>query len=138
MCFQYPANVTPVKLYNIKGLVMVEKSIADSHTSFQIPAIQNISFHFHIYVFQVLSIVATYATECSNAVAHRNMCCVTLIFMREWQLVLHTKFIMNIMEPRYVCLFKALHWSTLVHQHRQKYQDHHNHAQFMLCFIIFF
>ena len=46
LCFQDPATVPPVKLYNRKELVMMETFIAYFHTSLYIPAIQKLIFHF--------------------------------------------------------------------------------------------
>ena len=45
LCFQGPDTVTPAKLYTIKYIVMMETPIADFHTSFYIPEIQNLAFH---------------------------------------------------------------------------------------------
>ena len=45
LCLQDTSNVTPAKIYTRKGLVTMETSIADFHTSFYITAIQNITFH---------------------------------------------------------------------------------------------
>ena len=51
LCFQYPATMTPEKLYTRKEIVMMEKSIADFHTSLYIPAIQSLSFHLpHVHI----------------------------------------------------------------------------------------
>ena len=44
LCFQGPDTVTLAKLYAIKDLVMMETHIAGFHTSFYIPAIQNLAF----------------------------------------------------------------------------------------------
>ena len=37
-----------------------------------------------------------------------------------------------------LCLLNALYWCTLLYQHRQKQQEHHNHTNFILCFIHLF
>ena len=45
LCFQDPATVTPVKLYNRKKIVTMEISIAEFHTSFYIKEIQSLTFN---------------------------------------------------------------------------------------------
>ena len=51
--------------------------------------------------------------------------------LREWQLVLYTKYSLNTMAEIYLYLLKVFHWSTKVHQHRQKQQQHHKHVHAM-------
>ena len=48
------------------------------------------------------------------------------------------KYSLDTTEATDICLFKALHWSTLVKQHRLNQKQHHKHAHIMLCFIHFF
>ena len=45
---------------------------------------------------------------------------------------------MHTVEAIDMCLFKAFQLNTLVHQHIQKKQQHHNHAYVMMCFTPFY
>ena len=45
LCLRDPDSMTPSKLYLRKEFIMIEKSIADLHTSFYIPLIQQLLFH---------------------------------------------------------------------------------------------
>ena len=45
LCLKDTATLTPEKLYTTKYIVMMEAYIADSHTSFYIPAIKKLVFH---------------------------------------------------------------------------------------------
>ena len=117
---------------------MMEISIADFHTSFYITDIKIYRFIPHTYVSQGLITVETLAMKHSNVIYHVKMCCVVVIMIREWQLVLYTKYSLNNMAEIYLCLLKVLHWSTLVHQHRPNNQQHHKNVQIMMCFTHFF
>ena len=136
--FQYPCTVTPAKLYTRKELIMMETSNADFHTSFIFQKYKISHFAFHTYIFQVLITLVTHAVKHYNVAAQSKICCDVVIMLRYWWLVLHTKYILNTMAEIYLCVFKALSWSALVHQHMQKHQEHDKHAHVMLCSIYFF
>ena len=44
-CKQYPSSEQPTKIYTGKELVMMEKTISNSPTSFYIPEIHKLAFH---------------------------------------------------------------------------------------------
>ena len=46
LCLQYPATMSPAKLYTRKELVMMETSIDGFYTSYYITAIKKLVFHF--------------------------------------------------------------------------------------------
>ena len=116
----------------------MEPSIDNFHISVYIPAIKRSHFTFDTYAFQVLITVVTHAAKHSKVEAQIMMCCIVVIMLIEWQLFLHTKYSLNTMAAIYLCIFKALNQSILVHQHIQKKQLHNKHARVMLCFINFF
>ena len=81
--FQDPSTVTPAKLYTRKELVIMATSIADFHTSFYIPAIQNLAFHLpHVRILGT--------NHCGNTRREASkrqqikMCFVVVMILREW------------------------------------------------------
>ena len=75
----------------------METAITNFRTSFFIPAIKKLAFH--ITYVQILG--TNHCDESrrtfSNAANHFKMCYVAVIMMREWLLVLPTKYNQNIM-----------------------------------------
>ena len=129
--------VTTAKLYTRKELVTIETSNVGFHTNFYIPAIQKLAFHL-----PPVRIIGTkhFGNTCREEFKrHRSkqdlLCC--CYYAEILVAIFHTKYSLNTMAEKDLCILKALRWSTCVHQHIQKQQEHHKHAHVMLCFIHF-
>ena len=138
LCFQYPATVTPAKIYTRKELVMMEIYIADFHTSFYITAIQN--FAFHLLHLHILSTNHYGNTRCEAFICHGKnkdvLCC------SDYAEGVVDSFAHQIQYEYYggniSVYIEGMNWSILVHQHIQKQKEHPKHAHAMPCFIIIF
>ena len=126
-CFQDQDTMTPVKIYTRQKLFIIETYIADFCTSLYISEIQKIEFH-------LIQVRILDTNHCGNMCqesfkrcsANQDvLCCcdydeiVVSIF--------HTKYSLNNMVEINLCIFKALDWSSLVHQHiegKKKYFKH--------------
>ena len=127
----------PEKIYTRKELVAMKTSIADFHTSFYIPPIQKLAFHLpHVHVLGNNHCGNTHreAFNCQSSKQDVFCCC---DYSERVVTSLHTKYSINTIAEIYLCLLKALHWITLVHQHVQKQKEQHNHTHVILCFINF-
>ena len=82
--FQDLDTVTPAKLYTRKELLVVERYIADFHTSFYIPEIKKLAFHLpHVHIIGTSHCGNTSAKH-SHVAAQSKMCFVVVIMTKEW------------------------------------------------------
>ena len=113
---------------------MIETSISDFHKSFYIPPIQKLMYHMpHICILGKFHCVNTCSEEFKGCIFFQ-MCCVLLIILREWQLVLHIKFNLNTTATIDMCLLKELHCITLVQPHSHEQYQYYNHSHTMIQF----
>ena len=137
--FQYTATVKPEKLYTRKELGMTETYIADLSTRFYITEIKNLEFHLpHVRILGTNHCGNTWREELKCCSAKKDVLCNSYYSERVVDSFAHQinseYYGINI----YMCLLKALHWSTLVHQHIKKQQEQQKHAHTMLFSFIFF